>query len=254
MRAVVIALMLAAMPGATAAQDAAPITKAEARAMTPQALTRRLFGDASRFMVPFDNERTLLPTSTSPLRRLSFLTTPLPDFIPGLCGTQRVDLYFEQVGQSSSAETQVRPAGMEVSQLHLIRNLSRIGERPAYGQRPSQQDMAECAAVDPLRAHLFRASSSYTVPGTIARLRALIEAARAGRDIAPIACESFAQPCHAALAGLRPEEFDAVDACGDQCEEVQFEHLLIRLTLNSDARTIERVELVQLIPVPPSLD
>ena len=226
MRALAALALLALAGAAFAAQDAAPLTKNSVRAMAPEALTRRLFGELSRVMLPIaEPARTRpRPRPTRPLRSLSFLTVPRGSNDAGICESEVVTVGFEPAGPENGADTPVRPRAIGTSTQFFVRDAARMRQGGPVEAGEARALDAACAAADPRRARLISARGSSQVFVAVELVRELVEAARAGRATAPLDCDGFARPgesaelteaaCLREVAGIGPEQVSSVEECG----------------------------------------
>jgi hypothetical protein len=235
-----LALLLAFLwTAAAAAQSPVPgsISKEEVRALSPEALTRRLFGETGRMLIPFHNGRHLASRDT--LRRLGFLSVPTWDGVPGVCATQYLHLYFRTVtpdysgmpSEMDSPSRRVLPHRLGMDVFYIIRE-------PEASERnhPHLLPIA-CPSVDPRQARRIVTDSPELIRSTVLELRPVFEAISARRSMLPVTCawnilhRSEAE-CRAALSELaagRPERLDEVHACGSACLETRFGSILIRV-------------------------
>lgn len=186
-----LAVLVLAGGAALAARDAAPLTKNSVRAMAPDALTRRLFGEVAPIMLPVADRVRPGGRPTQPLRRLTFLTVPHAANIEGMCQTQVVVVEFEPAGPLAGPDTPVRPRRIRSAPAYFVRDQARL--RAAHAGEAEDErrvDMA-CAAIDPRRVHTISARNDYQVGPALRLMLDVAEAARAGRPLVPLDCSAI---------------------------------------------------------------
>jgi hypothetical protein len=218
------AMALAAGPGLLA-REPAPLTRTSVGEMTPQALSRRLFGDLSGIMFRIPRFGRLVDRPNEPLQWLHFLTRPYTTEDGGVCGTTHLTVYFQPVGARHGARTAVRPWRIFTEQNFFLLDHARLRNREpiADPERPRLENA--CAAQDPRNTRWFTAPGSSEVAEVARRFADLVEAARRGRSTAPLDCTplaSFGNPpvdeaeCVRRIAHLDPAKIWEVRACDDR--------------------------------------
>lgn len=214
-------LLLAVAMLAASPVPAAPLlpdvtlTRAQARTLSREALNRRLFGEAAAdhyFLRPYEEEGEI-----GPLRELIFLSRPRAGSRAGLCETDELYVPFEGVPGAAGDDPPARATGVQRRTLHLIRDSAALHAGAAPD--PLREAQA-CAAVDPIATRAVYAANSAIFESGLDDFIALVEAARAGRAPARLACSDAAGPmamprCLGLLAGLRAGDVSVIYAmCG----------------------------------------
>lgn len=190
---VVLPMLVALIGGcaASAAPQPSALSKVAVRAMPPEELTQRLFGELSQMMmlVP-ENSQSVRPTR--PLTNLLFVTVPRASGEPGICVTEEVRVDFEPIREAADARTPVRPVGLSTSERLLVR------ESPTAAILEDEDDaetlrreQSACAAIDPRSAMRISAPSAFVLQEMMRHLRTLESQVRAGRLTASLDCSAM---------------------------------------------------------------
>ncbi len=224
--AALLALLLAAQPAPVPPPaEAQRLTRERVGAMSPEALTRRLFGDGALAGLVYPLPRfDAMRRRWMPLHSLTFLTRPRATHRAGVCETDWLTVYFEPRPFALGEDPPVRPRRVGVSTGYFVSDLaSARADRVPEGGARWEQDAA-CAAVDPRQANLIVADDEMHVTGAMELVGDLIAAAGAGRTAAPLLCrDSEGRPvaeaaCLAQLARLHADKIGYVqllERCGE---------------------------------------
>jgi len=209
--AALLALLLAAAP-AWAAPEPAPLNWARLRQMTPEAISRQLFGDLGQIMYLQPGQIPATDSFRRPFRDLRFLSRPRASYRAGVCETDWVTVEFRWAPGALGPDPAMRPRRIEVTTQFIVQNLAEArGGGPVVEEALARLETA-CAAIDPRDVQPIIATTAFDVTGTVAPLADLIEAARAGRALAPLEClgedgEARGEAeCLRELARLQPDK------------------------------------------------
>ena len=197
--------------------------------MAPEELARRIWGGLAHMMYPLPYSEPRGRLSSMPLHGLAFLTRPRKSYRAGLCETDRIVVAFERVPFGVGPDPEVRPYRFQTYENHFIQDFAKAREGgPAVEEEGAALDLA-CAAIDPRKVDLIVASTPFPIVASLDTLADLVEAAKAGRPLAPLDCrnesgESVEEPvCLRSLAQLDPAKMyhaDYVDGCGRKEPEI----------------------------------
>jgi hypothetical protein len=239
-----------------------PLTKPSVRAMPAQVLTRRLFGDLGRIMLPnfWRGQTGVRPTQ--PLRRLEFLTVPrVAGYEAGLCESSWVTVEFEPVGPLRGAETVVRPARVRSVIGYLTVDPRRGGDATALDDAGKARLDMICRRIDPRTRNLFSAREPQMAMQGRRLIFDLVEGARAHHVATALDCTHMVPPgdspltaeaCVQAVARFDLDSLGGVEACGPapayppSCYLVTVENIEVRFTLGA-GRAVEQVRLEPMI-------
>jgi hypothetical protein len=276
MRVLALLLVFLSIGGTALAQRGGVVlTKNEARAMGPEALTRRIFGGLAPIMLPVVDRGQPGVPATRPLRRLFFYTLPHGANWPGLCETGLVTVEFEPAGPLAGADTSVRPRRISSASRYfpfdralLLGRVSRgdDGEEEAEDEERDEADEARradaaCAAIDPRVTGNFGAQHDYQAATAVRLLLELAEAARARRALVSLDCSALgprdAGPseaeCIAAFATLDAAQLDWIATCDPPpavvCHRLFIGGYQVDLTMAPNNQQLAAAKLDQLIVV-----
>ena len=258
----------AAEPAPRLDEDRPVLTRREVAAMTPEALTRKLFGDMAGMLYPVPSR---LPEAGQRLRRgwlesLEFLARPRRASRAGICETDALRVAFEPAWprilamptpdraktapkeapapatagtgapRSIIDDLPVQPRRITMSTRYFVHDvrLARRNEPPEEDAGPDLE--AACASIDPREKPPIFASSDHDVGKGVELLSSLIDAARSGRLPAPAECRDHQgarlteQRCRTMLGQLDVDALLAVDIIG-KCADGRPELFCVRLDL-----------------------
>jgi hypothetical protein len=246
--ALALALIAATAQPSPFPDEGGTLTRAEVRTMSPEALTRRLFGDLARVMFPqpyYDPPRTGRLRS-EPLHALSFLTRPYRTGLAGVCQTNMFFVGFEIALGALGEDPPVQPSRVQmfdhiyfVSDLALARG-GEMTEDAAAGP--------DCTRVDPRTVTIIAAGSEGIVVGAVQRFADLLDGARVGRVAAALDCRDQSgavlseAACLAMLAHYRAERIHVIGdlpGCGRNATDAYCER--IETSLDDQAEHLEIV-------------
>ncbi|HYI47367.1 MAG TPA: hypothetical protein VEX35_02780 [Allosphingosinicella sp.] len=222
--AALLTLFLAAQPAP--AREAPTLTREQVRTMSPEELTRRLFGDGALAGLVFAQRRFDSGRRPwIPLYSLTFLTRPRGTYRAGVCETDHLTVLFEPRPYSLGEDPPVRPRRIQVSTSYFVRDLAlaRAERVPDETERVTH-DLA-CAEIDPRSAGIIVADGEMQVTRALALVGDLIAAAGAGRSTAPLLCrDGEGRPaaeaeCLAMLARLHADKIgyvQLIERCAEQ--------------------------------------
>ena len=224
------AILVAAAP-ALGADRPVPLTRESVRTMAPEELARRVFGELGHVMyaLPFREPRGS-GASTMPLTALEFLTRPRRSYRAGLCETDSIMVGFERIPYALGRDPAMRPYRFDVYKTHFVQDFgqAREGGPPVDSAADQELDRA-CAAIDPRGVHRIVASEPFSIVAGLDLLADLVEAAKAGRALAPLDCQDVdGKPvaesvCMANLARLDPRKLYLARS-GESCERSDPDH------------------------------
>jgi hypothetical protein len=154
------------------AQEREPLTKISSREMTPEQLTRRLFGELAETLLPVERRAR----RTRPVRRLfslNFYTQPIAAQ-EGLCRTQRLTVHFDSIDGSNSPKTPVRPSGMTSETFYLVHE-PRVFSGGEVSEDQMRLSERICPRKDPRSLNLIQANDDNDVAQALTRLAAIAE-------------------------------------------------------------------------------
>ena len=207
--------LLAATQPTSFPEETGTLTRAQVRAMPPEELTRRLFGDLGRIMFPqpyYEPPRGRLRRDS--LGALSFLTRPYQSGLAGVCRTDLFFVRFEPAFGAIGDDPPVVPSQVQLwSNSYLVSDLAvaRMGKLTGDAI-PSRS----CGEIDPRTVTTIVAGSEGQVVDAVQRFADLLDGARAGRIGAALECRdsvgiSLASgPCLAMLRRYRAERIHVV--------------------------------------------
>lgn len=232
--AALLTLLLAAQPAP--AREAQTLTREQVLTMSPEELTRRLFGDGALSGLVFA-QRRLDPGSRRwmPLYSLTFLTRPRGTYRAGVCETDHLTILFEPRPLSPGEDPPVRPRRIQVSTSYFVRDLALARADRVPDEAGRVEDDLACAEMDPRDADIIVADGEMQVTRALALVGDLIAAAGAGRTPAPLICrDSEGRPaaeaeCLAMLSRLHADKIgyvQLVERCAEQdprlyCERIE---------------------------------
>ena len=200
-----IALLLTGFltESALLAQAPVPLTRNSARAMTPETLSRRLFGDVSEILFPILYSGRAVDRLELPLQRLDFLSRPYATEEAGICGTTQVTVTFESVGRLRGARTLVRPRHIFSEPNYFLIDRPRVlrSEPVTDAERPQLNTL--CAAQDPRTLPFFNAPSFSDAAQAARLLAELVDAAQSARANAPLNCSAMSAADHVPISGIQ---------------------------------------------------
>ncbi len=243
-------------------REPVPLTKPSVRAMPAQVLTRRLFGDLGRIMLPnFWRGRPGVPPS-QPLRRLEFMTVPRAvDWEAGLCQSSWVTVEFEPAGPPRGALTVVRPSRVNSSTGYFAAELRQARDAAQLDDTGQVGLDRLCRRIDPRERNLFSARDPQLGRQGLRLIYDLVEAARANRLRASLDCTHMmpasdppltAEGCVQTIARFDPDRLAGVEDCGAEpayppnCYLLSIQTVEVRVRLGA-GRAIEQVSLEQMI-------
>jgi len=221
--AALLALLLAAQPAP--ARETQTLTREQVRTMSPEELTRRLFGDGALAGLVFAQRRFDSGRRRwMPLYSLTFLTRPRGTYRAGVCETDHLTILFEPRPLSPGEDPPVRPRRIQVSTSYFVRDLALARADRVPDETGRVADDRACAEIDPRNADIIVADDEMQVTRALALIGDLIAAAGAGRTTAPLICsDGEGRPaaeaeCLAMLARLHADKIGYVqllERCGE---------------------------------------
>lgn len=133
-----------------------PITKVEARSLSPEQVKKRLLAQFGELLVVNAPQATH-GHPTRPLTDFFMQTRWHSTWMPDLCAQDQVIFDFDPVAEESGASTPVRVSGLRTSTHYHLRTVPRSPEPDALsaGERLDQQ--SRCSALDPIGTVSFSA-------------------------------------------------------------------------------------------------
>ncbi len=259
--AVLVALFCAASSALVAAAPE-PLTKVTARSMPERLLTRRLFGDLGRIMLPNIYRGHPGRRPTRPLDMLSFVTVPRAANAAGLCETQWVTVEFEPAGPLRGADTPVRPRRIDSETAYIVRDPARFrGGSDGGAGREASADAA-CRAIDPRHTHSIAARNEAFIQLGLSLLLSFIDVAKEGRAPAPLDCSETMVDgaplgearCLAEIGRLGVQDVGSIAMCepgppSAQCYQIYIGGYGLTLITDPQGRRVVRATLVTMIVI-----
>jgi len=228
--AALLAALLALSPAAAQAQPEGSFTRQQIRAMTPEQISRRLFGDLGQimFMLPDQTSDAAFAVGRS-LDSLFFMARPRRTERIGICATDTVVVGFERVpgARPEQNDPPMRPLRLQSSTSYYIQDAALALEARAPAPAEQEPMQAACAAVDPrtVRPVYATAGGEETVASAFKLLSAVVAGARAGNPAYMVDCRGRGavvlpqENCLPHLVRISPENVSNVyypEACRDR--------------------------------------
>ena len=203
-------------------EQSGTLTREQVRAMPPEELTRRLFGDLGRIMFPqpyYEPPRVRLRRES--LGALSFLTRPYQSGLAGVCRTDMFFVRFEPAFGAMGDDPPVVPSQVQLwGNSYLVSDLAVARMGKLTGDAIPERS---CGEIDPRTVTIIVAGSEGQVVDAVQLFADLLDGARAGRIGAALECRDSVGaalatvPCLAMLRPYRAERIHVVEGvpgCG----------------------------------------
>jgi len=237
------------------AASVAPITKIESRTLPRDAITRQIFAQLARRMrfesYPMHGKRPKLPLSD-----MQFWAIPRATYVPELCESSLVTVYFDPAGPAHGADTKVRAVGLEVD--HIFHFLS----EPVSPVHEALDDTSRlkankaCARLKP--DNFFHARDASAVAFGINAFQNVVREARGNVPLS-FPCKYGdvpAEECQRDLAKLEFARITDVRPCTDlessmECNAIWLSGAGLSITIRSynAGGTIKKVDIGELVTV-----